>query len=577
MCGIAGHAGVLDDRLAGALDSLAHRGQDQQGSDQLAGFALGCRRLAITDEAAWQPLVIGEPGRRLAIVMNGSIAAPDSLRRVLAGHGEACATQNDAELPLRLYRSRGLPGLAGLRGQFAFAIRDEAEDSVVLGRDPFGEKPLFVGPGRPFPAFASTVAALRMLVGEPSNGIDSVDLATFVRFGFLNLERSCFGSRLRAFPRGTFRAYYGDGRTAEASTDMPPAAERSEETLLALLRDAVGSRLHGDRPVGVFLSGGVDSSLIAALLSERGARPLCLSLDFVGGSAEGARAARTARHLGLPHDRRSVDHSLLDELPDLVRHAGVPLGDPSLLAVVALARQARQRGIGIVLSGEGGDELFLGYRRQRAIGWARLARDILPPMVVNGCARATGRRALPRLARAVDGDYGELLAIAEQADVERLFGVAPRSIAARTSDSAVIDARELDVGEYLAWDLCPKLDLGSLVAGVEARSPFLDVHLLAWARRWVRATGEARGKLATRAVLARFLPQELRGGRKLGLAPPIASWLAESPWVADALASARSFDAHRINATLKAITCFTMKVMCTSASSYNLRLKKSCL
>jgi asparagine synthase (glutamine-hydrolysing) len=544
MCGIAGRPGVLAPDFERTLQALAFRGPDQSGSVSLRDYTLGCRRLAITDVAATQPLVAGVEGRRQAIVMNGSIADPAAWRSELALRGEPCTTGNDAELPLRIWRALGVEGLRRLGGQFAFAIADEERGTLVLGRDRFGEKPLFVdAPRRGWPSFASTAAALRASMPDEAPRLDAIDAARFAWRGCLDLERSCFGLPLRSFPRGTIRVWSRDGVESFALSPPRPVTGGDDATLAALLRQAVAARVHGDRALGLFLSGGVDSAALAVTLSDLGLRPLCLSLDFENGRRESARAAAVAGALGMPHTTVSAGREMLDDLPDLVAQAGLPLGDASLLAVLALSRAAVARGVGIVLSGEGGDELFLGYRRQRAYAWARLGQRLVPEVWRRSLARGVQSGAAARFARAfASGNYGDLLAVAPRADVERLFGVRLPDEPAEDGE-AMTTARQRDLDEYLAWDLLPKLDLASLGAGLEARSPLLDANLLAFAQRHVHGTGETQGKTVLRRYLATALPAHLRGGRKLGFAPPVADWLRGSALARDALLASTLFDA----------------------------------
>ncbi len=544
MCGIAGHPRVVGvpqgSALEDAVAALEFRGRDGVGVRRFESFALGCARLAITDASAAQPLVRGPTGRRVAIVMNGSIAGPAAWRHELVACGEAPTSGNDAELPLRIWRARGVSGLARLEGQFAFAIYDEGRQCLVLGRDRFGEKPLFVTDGDGMPSFASTVAALRRLAPlARDGGLDLDDAVRFATYGWLDLEQRCFGLDARAFPRGRLRVYDRGGMCAQHSL-RAPVRPPATETVRRVLDRAVLERVHGDRPLGVFLSGGIDSACIASALARHGRQALCVSLDFAteaGVRGEGRRAGRIAQALGHRHSCAVAGAGALDALPELVAQAGVPLGDPSLLAVRALARHAADQGLGIVLGGDGGDEIFLGYRRQRAWRWAELAHRMLPRGVLRRVARnARGTGGARLLRAAATGDYACLFEVADPGDVARVFGrTAP---ADRGPTSTRDESRSVELSQYLAGDLCPKLDHGSLAAGIEARSPFLDARVLAFAERWVHRPGEAVGKPALRALLAESLPVELREGPKRGFAPPIAEWLLESSWVRETLASA---------------------------------------
>ncbi|MFQ5503463.1 MAG: asparagine synthetase B family protein [Planctomycetota bacterium] len=534
MCGILGCPETIAEHFPRAMERLAFRGRDQSAAVSMDSYRLGCQRLAITDPSSVQPLVAGVPGRRTAIVFNGSLAGSDALARELEAIGEAPLSRNDAELPLRLYRARGLRGLERLRGQFAFGILDEERGCLVLGRDVFGEKPLFVREQEHgLPAFASTLAGLQALHPEPLPGPDPLDVARFLRFGWLDLEESCFGVRVRSFPRSRIRLYDRSGLVEECRLDSVTTS-RTGVRLPELLTRSVSERLTGDRPIGLFLSGGIDSACLAWALARLNRRVLCLSLDLEGLEPESGRARAIAACLGLEHRAWTAGPELLETLPELIASAGHPLGDPSILALSALAKHAVDSGIGIALSGEGGDELFLGYRRQRALPWIELARTLLPPFFRQALARgARGVSQRSRLRRALVGGYAELLSVADPADIAELVpgveGEGPEPL--RLPDHA----RDTELEGYLPWDLCPKADLGGLSAGLEIRLPFLDPRLRGFADRRARRSGESHGKPLLRELLSAALPNELRSGPKRGFAVPLAAWLRVSSWPREVL------------------------------------------
>lgn len=492
----------------------------------------GVQRLAITDARAAQPLVCGGEGHRIAIAFNGNLADPGELRESLAERGHPPRTRNDAELALLLYRAEGVVGLEKLGGQFAFAIADEFEQRLVLARDRFGEKPLFVadsGVGGQ-PCFASTVAALDALTDQSKQRDQAEmrrDAREFATRGFFDPTRSCMGLPARALTPGTIAVYERDGRRSEHSLRGLAEPDDDFESSLATV---VAARTASDRPIGLFLSGGLDSALLASQLARDGHEVVCFSLDFEGGSEEGERAQRIAEHLQLRHVRARVGAETLDALQELVVQSGLPVGDPSILAVRALARVASERGVAVILGGEGADELFRGYRRMRAWPWIERARTILPARVRRVLGRASGASGRSRAMRALHTDeYSSLWSLANEQTLDRLFGVRSEDARAdaRRDEARQRSSRTLELEQYLTCDLLPKLDLGGHSGGVEARAPYLDARLAAHAFGRDRSVGESFGKVCIRRALAGRLPKALRTGRKRGFGPPIASWLYE--------------------------------------------------
>jgi len=552
LCGILGGPESRGNPK-GALDLLAWRGPDQGRLLRMGSFLLGCRRLSITDPRASQPRVIGEAGTRIACGFNGNLGDQEELRRRLALAGVFPETRSDADLCLLLYACFGPGGLETLSGQFAFAIYDEARARLVLGRDPFGEKPLFVREGAGFPSFASTPPSLRRFLGGGLGEPDPGALSFFLRFGAPPPEGDPLGLGGEVFPKGRIRIYGERGRIGErevrpAATPPELGGAGFEEGTALLIRRLVRGRTEGDRSLGLFLSGGIDSSLLALELVEAGKRPFCLAGDFRGGRSEGMRASEVARRLGLPLRRVEIDEGCLARLPDLVVRAGFPLGDASILALDALCRAAAAEGVGIAFSGDGGDELFFGYRRQRAFDWAERFRNLLPEAWAFPFRKARGAGPRGRLLRALaasEGEsYAELLATADPREVGSLLGrkgdvpagaAICRSLRVFEGDEE--GPRRADLEFYLPADLCPKLDIATLSHGIEGRAPFLDLRLRERMRGRRRPAGEVRGKALLRALLSRRLPSALRGGAKRGFGPPLARWLRESPlpaaWLGD--------------------------------------------
>lgn len=537
MCGILGIRADAVARLRGdvgaALRALAWRGRDGSDVVRVGAYHLGVARLAITDRNAGQPIVDASTG--CAVAFNGAVT---SARVEFARYGARRRTANDAELPLLRLGADGPAALAPSGGHHAFAVVDPRSDTLWLGRDAMGEKPLYaaIEDGR-IVAFASTVAALRMLGFAIE--LAPREVSCFLRFGVHGTPTSATpGVRIDDDLRGVWRSD-ATGLREEVQAEAPATGTAS---LRARLQHAVTRCAEAEVPVGLGLSGGIDSACIAAALAareehSREARTRAYQFRAEGeGDAERNVARAVAARCGL--ELRPVDGgpAILRALPGLTVALGLPVGDPSTLAAHAIARAAAADGVKILLSGEGGDELFLGYHRHAAARWLP-ARGT--PLVPRPRALATTRGA--RLLRALRAPqpYDELLAVAPP-------GLAARALAPEFAREVGLPvppgggglsrARLVDREVYLRRDLLPKLDLATLAAGVEGRCPFLDAE--------VRAAPETRtrrvGKPQLRAAFAAELPAEVFTLRKRGFAVPLDRWWREDTFLADVLTDPRS-------------------------------------
>ncbi len=575
MCGLCGyidpwHRGGRDV-LGHMADLLRHRGPDDAGIEQGDGWGLGFRRLAILDLSpnGHQPMSYG--GGRFHLAFNGEIYNHVELRRGLEAEGERFRGGSDTEVLLRLLARRGEAALPLLNGMFAFAFIDAERRTFLLARDRLGVKPLYYATGSGSLRFASEPKALLAWPGERRE-IDDEAVARYLALGYLPGETAIFRGHTKLPPAhvmvGSLEAPCA-ARTRPywdlSLSDDParrPLIPREAEELEHLLRDAVRIRLRSDVPVGVFLSGGVDSGLVAACAADApGQRPLALTVGFAEGEADETDLARaTARHAGLDHRVITQPMEGLDRLDDLAWFFDEPFGDPSALPTFTLCEAAATVGR-VVLSGDGGDEAFAGYRRyvealrhRHLIGAARFVAPALRGAAGLAPALSPLRARLAKLGlpdRGCAAAFDELPADPALAAVvhprlrlaeagaplwERWAGSRGRSTTLRQQD--------LDYRLYLPDDVLVKVDRASMAHSVEVRSPLLDVRLVEWAARLPRAAllNVHEGKLPLRALGRRLLPKDVERSAKRGFGVPLDTWFREPR--GRALVRERLLDGH---------------------------------
>ena len=572
MCGIAGVFGapVDDAAQAAILGALAHRGPDGRGVfvDPDAALTLLHTRLAILDLSPLgrQPMVSADG--RLVITYNGEIYNFRALRAELAARGHAFTTGTDTEVLLALYRDRGEAMLADLDGIFALALWDADRRGLLVARDPMGVKPLYATAAPRAFAFASELKALLPLArgADPllRPALDVRALALYARFLWCPGPRSPMVGVQKIDPgealwveRGEVRRRWSYLPPAAAAPPDPRPPGDLAAAVRAALAAAVERQMVADVPVGAFLSGGLDSSAIAALARPHArGRLRCFTIDFAAdlARAEGitrdlpfARAA--ARHLDVDLDVVTVGPEMADELPRMIWHLDEPQADLAALNVLFISRLARAHGIPVLLSGAGGDDLFSGYRRHRALALEPLWSALPAPLRrgVAGLADALPARPAPlrRLAK--------LLALAGRAPDERLAGyfewIDParvRALLRPEHRAAAIDEPLRDALAALPAGLSPLeralrleqrffltehnlnyTDKMSMAAGVEARVPFLDPALIELARRIPDRYRVRRGeaKWILKRALRRDLPAAILHRPKTGFGVPLRAWL----------------------------------------------------
>ena len=585
MCGLVGYVGVsarftpseIAERIAAMTESLTHRGPDSKGTwiDAAAGVALGHARLAVIDlsAAGHQPMISADG--RYVIIYNGEVYNHDELRPALADRIGAFHGHSDTEVILEACAAWGAEETAKrLIGMFAFALWDRRDRMLTLARDRFGIKPLYWGSREGRFLFASELRALRALPGW-TVALSRPALAAYLRLGYVPAPLSIYEGIFKLEPGCVLTLRAGGelqiarfwdtiAEVRQAISNRLVSDERAAgDELEALLRDAVKRRMIADVSLGAFLSGGIDSSLVTALMQAESPRPVkTFSIGFrERGFDEAEEAKAVARHLGTDHTELYVEpaHGVAI-VPQLPEWFDEPFADPSQIPTYLLSEMTRQH-VTVALTGDGGDEIFMGYDRYRRLPrlW-NLLRLVPGPLrrpatalVRAGAATLSdfsfAHPALPgsaRLARTADlmqrvGDFlpasspDELywLHHSRWAAPDELLGsgTAPGPTWTGPRDASLPDLPErmqlYDMLCYLPDDILTKVDRASMAVALEARVPLLD-HCLArfaWRLPPQMKKRHGRGKWLLRRVLHRFVPPALVERPKQGFSVPIGRWL----------------------------------------------------
>jgi asparagine synthase (glutamine-hydrolysing) len=571
MCGIAGIAGdvVSADTAAaaglvrGMIDTLAHRGPDGEGVVVEAPAALGHRRLSIIDISGGAQPMCGASGA--VLVLNGEIYNYVELREAMRQQGEHFTTSSDTEVLLRLFEREGPACLDRLVGMFAFAVWEPARRRLFLARDRLGKKPLFVARGPWGVAFASEIKALLALpqvaaAAQP----DLRALSDVLSLGYVLTPKTMFAN-IERFPAGHAAEYHPDNRSwrcwdywgfeEHVTAEREPVNARTDAAFEELVHDAVRIRLRADVPVGLFLSGGLDSSAIAASLRQIGADSVhayCVGFPSDSGYDESPHAQRVAEHLGLPFEVLPFAAPDSGKLEQLIWHFDEPFADTSAMPTFLLNREARSK-VKVALSGDGGDEILAGYVTYRADALYRHARRLpawLPRMAAGALKRMrpsyrkvswdyklrqflSGHGLPPERAhlwwrQLFSHDDKRLLLTADA--LASLDGYDPMDEMAawytKVRGAPFLDqSMYVDLKTWLQDDILVKADRMSMAHGIELRSPLLDHRLVEFATKLpVGAKMNAlRHKVILRRMLAGKIPDSVLRRPKSGFSAPTAS------------------------------------------------------
>lgn len=599
MCGIAGiyHLAtpkpVDPKRIERMCDALAHRGPDGAGVWTAPGVGLGHRRLSIIDVAGSPQPMASSDGRAM-LVFNGEIYNFRELREELRQHGAQFHTDGDSEVILAAWQRWGVDCLSRLHGMFAFAIYDLAERTLFLARDRLGVKPLFYA--RLSDGSVAFASELKGLLAHPllRRDVDPLAIDDYLAWGYVPDHRSILAG-VRKLPGGhSLLLRHGADLPAPAQWwDVSFAERRSgrasdlEAELLHLMRQAVASRMVADVPLGAFLSGGVDSSSVVALMAEAGREPVkTCSIGFdVAALDESSYAEQVAQRFATDHRSRVVSPDDFEHVDALAAMFDEPFADASALPTWRVCQLARET-VTVALSGDGADEAFAGYRRHVFQHGEDRFRSMLP-QAVRGPVFGTLGSIYPKadwaprplrakatlLALGLSSEEAYARAVGIVPDELRSTLYSPDYLAQRgdyRAERPLIDLMQnaparsgLDKAQYadlkfwLPGDILTKVDRTSMAVSLEAREPLLDHRLIEFAATLPEGlrVRRAEGKWLLKKTMQRYLPDDILFRPKQGFVTPIAQWLrgplaevARTIGSSGALARTGWFDPRRLAA-----------------------------
>lgn len=568
MCGIAGyfdtreHRSIPEPLLRRMTDAIAHRGPDGSDFYRAAGVGLGHRRLAIIDLVSGaQPMAT--PDGQIVIIFNGEIYNFQEVRRELEALGHRFRTHSDTEVILYAWLEYGEACVHRLRGMFAFAIYDQRTRTLFLARDRLGVKPLHYAE---LPSgeviFGSELKAL-LVHPKLSRALDPTAIEDYFAYGYIP-DPKCVLAGVRKLPAGhtltlrqgrpvptPVRYWDVDFTTRHRGRPADLAAELTQR-----MREAVRLRMIADVPLGAFLSGGVDSSSVVALMAELSDKPVnTCSIGFdVAGYDESEYASEIARRYATNHRSRIVDpndFALVDRLADAYDE---PFADASALPTYRVCALARET-VTVALSGDGADEAFAGYRRYRLHANEEKLRRALPLGFRQGLFGALGR-AYPKmdwaprmlrakstfeaLGRSTEEAYFNSIAVLPDRLRQHLFSASFRrdlqghwagklyvdTMRGAPASDALGQAQYADIQHWLPGDILTKMDRASMAVSLEAREPLLDHELVGWAAGLppeLRVKG-GQGKWLMKRAMERYVPRKLLYRPKMGFVVPISDW-----------------------------------------------------
>jgi asparagine synthase (glutamine-hydrolysing) len=562
MCGIVGKidfSGPVDIGLLHRMCAvIEHRGPDSRGVFVQDGVGLGVQRLAIIDVAGGDQPIFNED-RTVAVVQNGEIYNFEELRAQLIRRGHRFSSHADTEVLVHLYEDYGEEMVGHLRGMFAFAIWDAKRRRLFCARDRVGKKPLFWARRGSRVWFASEVRAL-LEDPELDRGVDPSAIAAYLAYQYVPHPLSAFKA-VRKLPPASTLTVTEDGEridrywSLDYSRKLTEPVEELQERLWALIREATRIRLMSEVPLGAFLSGGIDSSAVVAAMAQQMSEPVkTFSIGFSEAAFDEVSYARiVARQFGTDHREFLVEPEALAIMPKLARHYGEPFGDPSAIPSFYLA-ELTGRHVTVALNGDGGDESFAGYHRYVTghmsphLNWLPRPFQLVAPSMARllgeGKGHSSTRTKINRLSRVLAMSPSERYATAmssfDEVRRRRLLtaefaasvdGYRPEEFVSVPWDASTASARvelmmDTDIETYLPGDLLVKMDIATMAYSVEARSPFLDHHVMEFAASLppeLKLDGTT-GKRLLKGALRGIVPDEILDREKMGFGVPLERW-----------------------------------------------------
>lgn len=598
MCGIAGAVWwdpskrIDRDVLQRMTDAIQHRGPDAEGHWQAApndsnecGVALGHRRLSIIDVAgSAQPL--GNHDGSIQIVFNGEIYNYRELRQDLIAAGRQFRTEGDTEVIVHLYERHGLNFVDHLRGMFALAIWDSREQQLVVARDRLGQKPFFYRMDDGRFSFASELKALLQIPGIPRQ-LNRRSVLSYLMLQYVPAPHSILEGFQRLPPASLGVVKNGELTIKRFWTppyDLPQSGKNTiddwREELRHEMTEAVRLRLRSDVPLGAFLSGGIDSTVITGLMQQQLDQPVqTFSIGFPVAAYDERHYARQASEmLGTDHHEAVVNPDALSILPQLIWHYDEPFSDSSAIPTMYLSRMTREH-VTVALTGDAGDELFCGYDRYRAVRMAH-KMDLTPRAIRKLAASAAAylptsvrqksflrrlKRLLETMGQSEEERYLNWISIFSRSRLQQLVSPELHSLTANHDPAACLfDAYKMfpdrdlvtrttavDVETYLPNDLLTKVDIASMHVGLECRSPMLDHKVVELAARMPLAVKQSvrQGKLVLTETFRDLIPPDIQTRKKMGFGVPIDHWMRNElkPLLYDVLLSKKCEERGLLN------------------------------
>jgi len=576
MCGIFGvvnFTGTLqysEDNIKAACNKIFHRGPDESGYYNEPGVALCHRRLSIIDISGGKQPMSTEDGR-YTLTYNGEIYNYEVVRSTLVSKGYTFTTNSDTEVVLKAFAEYGYKCFSLFNGMFAVAIWDKQERSLLIARDRMGKKPLYYTIIDDTAIFSSELKSIYVL--NHNKSIDYQALQDYFTFGYIPTPRTIYNNIFKLEPatyaiitnEGLTKASYWDADfTTDDSISYTDAKQRVED----LLDKAVERRLVSDVPFGAFLSGGIDSSIVVSMMQRHLSTPVkTFSIGFdVARYNELDDARKISKHIGTDHTEFVLESNCTDIVHEFTKYYDEPFGDSSSLPTYFVSKLAKDH-VKMVLTGDGGDEIFGGYKRYSRQLINDMASSLIPyPGTVSSLLKSVPSTkfrkisdALTRACSEYPHNYLQEVALSTSSVVHSIINKSIVDYDSYDSIAPLFTSQGNglnriyygDIKSYMLDDILVKVDRMSMANSIEIRSPFLDVDLVEYSSRLPvnYKTSLRKGKLLLRDIASKYVPDDIVHNKKKGFAIPLKEWFNKElkNLLVDLIASNRSHEILNYN------------------------------